>query len=106
MMDIHVTFRHADSSEVLKEHVKDKIERFTKYLIKPVSLHVTLTVEKNRHVAEILLSESHNTFTAKETSHDMYRSVDGALERILHQLKKHKEKVKNHHKRILKKTAP
>lgn len=99
-MEINVTFRHADSSRVLREHIQDKISRLSKYLIKPTNAHVTLNVEGTRHMAEISLSENRSLFNAKALSHDMYLSVDRALAKIERQLKKYKEKIKGHHKKI------
>jgi len=98
-LEINVTFRHADPSRVLREHIEDKISRLSKYFIKPTNAHVTLNVEGTRHVAEISLAENHNLFNAKVLSHDMYLSVDRALAKLERQLKKHKEKVKGHHRK-------
>ncbi len=98
-MEINVTFRHAETSEVLRDHIRDKVQRFSKYFIKPVIAHVTLNVEKSRHVAEVSFSEHHNLFNAREVTHDMYLSVDRALSKIERQLKKHKEKMKDRHKK-------
>lgn len=98
-MEVNVTFRHADSSEVLKDHIREKISKLAKYFIKPTMAHVTLNVEGSRHIAEISLSENHGLFNAREGSHDMYLSVDRALAKIERQLKKYKERIKNHHKK-------
>ncbi len=98
-MEINLTFRHAESSKVLKNHIQEKIDRLSKYFIKPTNAHVILNVEGTRHVAEISFSESHSLFNAKALSHDMYLSVDRALAKIERQLKKYKEKVKGHHRK-------
>jgi putative sigma-54 modulation protein len=98
-MEINVTFRHAESSEALKRHIIDKIQRLSKYFIKPTLAHVILNVEGHRHMAEISLSENHGLFTAHEKSHDMYQSVDGALAKLERQLKKYKERIKSHNKK-------
>ena len=99
-MEINVAFRHSESSPVLRRHIEDKIRnKLSKYFIKPVMVHVILNVEGNRHSVEVSLTEDHNVFNAQETSYDMYYSVDGALARLERQLKKHKEIVKNHHKK-------
>ncbi len=105
-MEINVTFRHADSSKVLKNHIEEKIGRLSKYFIKPTNAHVTLNVEGTRHMAEISFSESHSLFNARALSHDMYLSVDRALAKIERQLKKYKEKVKNHHKKTKRMSMP
>ena len=98
-MEVNVTFRHTEASEVLKNHIHEKIKKLSKYFIKPVIAHVTLNVEGSRHTAEISLSENHGLFNAKNVSHDMYFSADRALEKLERQLKKYKEKIKNHHKK-------
>lgn len=98
-MEINVTFRHSESSKVLRNHIEDKIQRLSKYFIKPTNAHITLNVEGTRHMAEISLAENHSLFNAKVLSHDMYLSVDRALAKIETQLKKHKEKVKGHHRK-------
>lgn len=99
-MEINVTFRHAESSEVLRDHIEDKIQKLSKYFIKATNAHVTLNVEGTRHVAEISLAENHNLFNARALSHDMYLSVDRALAKIERQLKKYKERIKGHHKKL------
>lgn len=99
-MEVNVTFRHSDPSPVLKENIERKLEKVAKYFMKATQVHVILNVEKSRHIAEITLSENHRTLYAREDSHDMYRSLDGAILKIEKQLKKLKEKTKRHHGRI------
>lgn len=98
-MEVNVTFRHAEPSEVLKNHIHEKITKLSKYFIKPTIAHIILNVEGSRHIAEITFSESHNLFNAKGASHDMYQSLDAAIAKIERQLKKYKEKIKGHHKK-------
>lgn len=95
-MDYEVTFRHTQPTEAIKNHVEERLAKLNHFLIKPNNCHVTLSVEKSRHCAEITLSEEGGLYTAREDGHDMYASIDGAIERLLHQLKKHKEKLKDH----------
>jgi putative sigma-54 modulation protein len=96
-METTFTFRHSDSSPALEAHVRDKLDRMKKYFIKATKIHVILTIEKSRHVAEVTLSENHRTLYARDDSHDMYRSIDGVLAKIQRQLRKVKEKVRAHH---------
>ncbi len=97
-MEINITFRHTESSPTLQDHIRDRIARLSRYFLKATHAHVILTVEKARHVAEVTLNEDHRLLTAREVSHDMYRSVDTALQRLERQLKKRKERVRSHHK--------
>ena len=99
-MDINVTFRHTDPSEAIKAHVHEKMKKLEKYLIKPESIHVILTVEphhdKINNTVEIALSENGNQMSAHEKAENMYASIDMAVGKIERQLKKYKEKLKNH----------
>ena len=52
-MQTSVTFKNLDSSENLKSYVRDKLDRFDKYLDNPAEATVKLSVEKFRHIAEI-----------------------------------------------------
>ncbi|OGP16076.1 MAG: ribosomal subunit interface protein [Deltaproteobacteria bacterium GWA2_50_8] len=99
-MNIDVTFRHLDASDAVKTHVFEKMERIKKYLIKPEHVHVILTVEnhhnKINNIVEIILSENGNRLSANERGENMYASIDMAVGKIERQLKKYKEKTKNH----------
>lgn len=88
-----------NASDAIRNHIDAKFEHIQKFLIKPIEVHVTLSVEKFRHTAEIVLSEQHFQAKAKEVTDDMYLSIDRALDKIEAQVKKHKEKVQEHHKR-------
>ena len=98
-MEINVTFLHSEPTSAIKEHVLKKMEKLEKYFIKPTMAHVTLKLDDRQHVAEVSLSENHSLFNAKESSHDMYFSFDEALRKLERQLKKYKEKIKDHHKK-------
>ena len=104
-MEINVTFRHSEPSQVLKSHIEDKIGKLSKYFIKPVMAHITLNVEKSLHIAEVSIAEYGNVFNAKEGSDNMYLSIDRALKKVEGQLKKYKEKIKNHHKQKIRLSA-
>lgn len=96
-MEVTVTFRHSESSPVLKQNIESKLRKLEKYLLKATQAHVILNVEKSRHIVEIMVSENHQQLYAREDSHDMYQSLEGAILKLARQLKKMKEKVKSHH---------
>lgn len=104
-MEINVTFLHSQPSPALRQHIDDKIQKLAKYFIKPTMAHVTLKIDDRHHVAEISLSENHSLFNAKEATYDMYASFDEAVKKIERQLKKYKERIKDHHKKPLRMAA-
>lgn len=96
-METHVTFRHLETSEALKEHALKKIEKFKKFLHEPIEVHLVFSVQKKFHqVAEVTIKAKHFHFHGIEESEDMYASVDLLASKVERHLVKHKEKVKDH----------
>ncbi len=95
-MQITTTFRHMEASEALKSYVEEKLERVQKYIDEPIVAQVFLTVEKIRHIAEITLAAKGVTIKASEETNDMYAAVDAVLDKIERQLRRYKEKIKEH----------
>ncbi|MBI2091984.1 MAG: ribosome-associated translation inhibitor RaiA [Deltaproteobacteria bacterium] len=98
-METSFTFRDIDATEGLKDHVLDKFTKLDKYLIKPVSAHTILCKDGFQHKAEITILDNGTRYVGVEKTNDMYLSIDHAIEKIISQLKKNKERVKDHHKR-------
>jgi putative sigma-54 modulation protein len=95
-MQITTTFRHMETSEALKSYVEEKLERVQKYIDEPVVAQVFLTVEKIRHMAEMTITAKGITIKASEETNDMYAAVDAVLDKIERQLRRYKEKIKEH----------
>jgi len=95
-MNTMVTFRHMPASDALRDHAEDKVQKFMKYVIEPVDIHIVLKVEKIRQIAEINVQSKNFTGHAVEESNDMYTSIDKVTSKMEQQLRRHKEKVKDH----------
>lgn len=95
-MQLSVTFRHLESSDALKEYSKARLEKLDKYMKGPIEAHVVLTLEKFRHYAEVTILDRGTKFTSQEEGFDMYQALDNAIDKIERQVKKYKEKLKNH----------
>lgn len=97
-MRVSVTFRHMEASDAVRDHIDMRLEQLKKFLIKPTGVTLTLSVEKFRHSCEIVLLEQHFQAKALEITNDMYTSIDKAFHKIEAQVKKHKNKLQEHHK--------
>jgi putative sigma-54 modulation protein len=95
-MQTSVTFKNIDPSDHLKSYVGDKLNRFDKYLYNPAEASVVLSVEKFRHIAEINIIGDRLNLNGKEETEDMYSAIDIALDKIEKQIKKSKQKVREH----------
>jgi putative sigma-54 modulation protein len=93
---ITITGRHIEITEPLRDYITEKIGRACKLLDKTSSAHVTVTVEKYRHIVEVDIQSHGAKLHAKEETHDMYSSIDQVLDKIEIQAKRLKEKIKDH----------
>ncbi len=95
-MQTSVTFKNLDPSEHLKTYVSEKLNRFDKYLYNPGEANVVLSVEKFRHIAEINIIGDRLNINGKEETEDMYSAIDMTLDKLEKQIKKNKQKVREH----------
>ena len=102
MMKISVTFRNTEDEGWQREYVDERMKKLNKHIDAPTDVHVVLTVEKFRNVAEINITTNGLNIIGKEESKDMHLAIDNAVEKIERQLKKHKEKIRLHKSGALK----
>ncbi len=95
-MKISVTFRNAEGDNWHKEYVDERLKKLTKYIDNPAEARVILWVEKFRHFAEINLTANGLSVNAKEEEKEMHLAIDAAIDKIERQLKKHREKIREH----------
>jgi putative sigma-54 modulation protein len=99
-MRIHISARHLKLTKPLKAYVEEKVGRAQRYFDHIIWAQVVVEVEKKAHSCEIVIHASRQTFRALARGADLYAAVDLASDRIDAQLRKFKEKIRNHHKEI------
>ena len=96
-MKANVSFRQMESSSALREYAENKLERTcNKYVQGKIDATVVMSVQKHWHIVDFTLYIKGFTVKAKERSEDMYSSIDLALEKIDKQLRRHKDRLKDH----------
>jgi putative sigma-54 modulation protein len=96
-MQVNITFRNMFATDALRNHVQDKLDKVVgKYLDKVTEAHVTLSLERYLHHADINLHAGQFHVRGKEKCEDMYASIDLAVDKIERQLKKYKERLRDH----------
>ncbi|HKI50663.1 MAG TPA: ribosome-associated translation inhibitor RaiA [Geothermobacteraceae bacterium] len=96
-MQIAVTFRHMETSDPVRDYLEEKLSRVKKYIDEPIDAQATLSVQKKiRHSAEVTLVAKGITIKGKEETNDMYAAIDAVVDKIERQLKRYKEKIKQH----------
>ncbi len=95
-MNVKITGRHMEMSDALKSYIENALNKLTHYFDKIITADVILDVEKHRHICEININANGMRIHSKEISTDMYASVDAVIEKLDRQIRKFKDKIKNH----------
>lgn len=95
-MKVNITARHLELTSSLKEYAEKKLLQVKKYAKKITAAHIILNVEKNRHITEVKLSVSGGSINAKAQAGDMYGAIDIVMDKVVGQLRRHTERIKDH----------
>ncbi|MGD2168244.1 MAG: ribosome-associated translation inhibitor RaiA [Gammaproteobacteria bacterium] len=102
-MDVTVAGHHVDVTDSLREYVESKMARLERHSDLMTDIHCILTVEKLEHRAEATIHLSGGTIHADSVEENMYAAVDTLIDKLDRQVKKHKEKMTDHHAREVEK---
>ena len=95
-MQLSVTFKNIEPSDHLKAYLQEKLDRLDKLLDNPAEANVALSVQKHRHIAEVNVSADRLTIIGKEETTDMYSAIDMVSDKLEKQIKKGKQKIRDH----------
>ena len=96
-MQIDISFRHMEPSDTLRDYADEKIRRvIRKHIRDDFDAQITLAVEKFRHIAKLHLSYKGISIKCEESSDDMYKSIDLALDKLERQIHRYKGKLRDH----------
>lgn len=96
-MQLNVTGHHVDVTTSLKVYVEKKLDRIVRHSDHVIDVHCILTVEKLRHKAEATVLLSGATVYADATDGNMYAAIDALADKLDRRVKKHKERLSDHH---------
>lgn len=97
-MQLSITFRHMDASDAVKEYAKEKVEKIRKYFPDPIKGHVVFSSDRGyQNTADVQIT-LHNGLVIKavEATEDMYSSIDLVMAKIERQVRRYKERIRDH----------
>ena len=103
-MKIIISGRHLEVTEAMKKYAEEKIGRVNKYFENITEIDVTLSVEHSKtdgdvHKVDVLLFGNGTKIKVNMEDKDLYAAIDKATDILERQVKKHKEKLKDHNKK-------
>ncbi|MFM8497490.1 MAG: ribosome hibernation-promoting factor, HPF/YfiA family [Planctomycetia bacterium] len=97
-MQINVSARHGQLSPASQSKISAKVSRLKRYFDRITALNVTVDLGNTElpEVEIVAKAEHFHDMVSREHSGLLWRSVDGAVQKLEQQLRKHKEKVRDH----------
>ncbi|MCA9794753.1 MAG: ribosome-associated translation inhibitor RaiA [Candidatus Eremiobacteraeota bacterium] len=92
-MQVTVKGKHFDVTEALKVYANEKVTKISRYFDHVISADVTLSTERNWHIAEVTVFGQGFDMRGEERTKDMYNSIDRVIDKLERQIKKQKGKV-------------
>jgi putative sigma-54 modulation protein len=101
-VEIKISARHGHLSEATQQFIRDKALKLPHIFSRLTIIEVTVDLKDELHkVVEFLVSAEHkHDFVARETHTDILAAVDLALAKLEHQLRRYKEKIQDHRRRL------
>jgi len=97
-MQIKLTGHHMDITPALRSYIENKFTRLERHIDNMTDIHVILSIEKERQKAEASILVNKGKIYADAQQDDMYAAIDTLMDKLDRQIKKHKEKLTDHHR--------
>jgi putative sigma-54 modulation protein len=96
-MQLNLTGHHVEVTPALKGYVEKKLDRVVRHSDHVLDVNCILTVEKLQHKAEATVFLNGSKLYADAVDSDMYAAIDALADKLDRGVKKHKEKLNDHH---------
>ena len=93
-MDIITTARHFELTPAAREHATKRLRKLDRYVTGLQEVHLRITKEKYRHVAEVTLRANGADIVSRDESGDLLTSIDRVVDRVERQVKKLRGRIK------------
>ena len=92
-MEVTVSFKNVNASDKIRERASEQTEKLSKFIKGPVHLHFICSQDKLDNKVELTLSGDGLNLSAHDTAENFFSAIDTCVDKMVTQLKKHKEKV-------------
>lgn len=97
-MQVNISARHGRLSSATQEKIADKVEKLDRYFERLTAVQVTVDLNhRDAPSVELRVSaERSDDFVAAGASSNVLAALDGVLQKIERQVRKHKDKLTGH----------
>lgn len=99
-MQIEVIGQNVEVTQALRSYVSEKLEKLHRHFGNLISAHVVLRLERVDNFAEgtVSVGGRPQDIHADAQSEDMYAAIDLLVDKLDRQVRRHKQKVTDHHR--------
>lgn len=97
-MQVSVSFKHSDVIDGVRDRAEEKALKIKKFMKSPIRVDFVFSKDNVNHVAELSVSGDGSQFNSSVTSGDYLSAIDESVNKIVTQIKKHKEKTQEKRK--------
>lgn len=98
-MQLNLTGHHVEITDPMRTYVQSKLARIERHFDHVTDINCILTVDKLRHRAEATINLAGAQLFADAIDENMYAAIDSMIDKLDRQVRKHKEKITDHHAR-------
>ena len=96
-MNIVVEARHMEVTDAIRRYIESKAAKLSRYYDNIRSAEVVLGMEADQPMMEIIVQAGRKTaFVASARDEDMYACIDRCLHKVIEQLRRYKDRVRDH----------
>lgn len=92
-MKFKITGKNIEVTEALKERIMKKLGKLDKFFSPQTEAHVTMSIQRNRHILEVTIPTDGITLRAEVANDDMYTCIDKAEDILERQIRKNKTRL-------------
>ena len=94
-----ITGRHFELTEAIKNYAEDAVDTVDKYNLDITTANTVISKsEKKGFTVEFIVNlKDKNTIVITQNDKDVYAAIDLAIERVKKSLRRHADKIKDHH---------
>lgn len=92
-MIITISGKQMEVTDSLRELINEKCKKLDKYFHEDTPITITLSTQKERQIVEATIPLAGAIIRAEDATPDMYASIDGVIDILERQIRKHKTKL-------------
>ena len=99
-MQTSISARHGHLSAATKGKITDKVDKLRRFFDRLTAIQVTIDLGDADHIkVEVRASAEHaKDFVASGTSSELFAGLDGVVQKIEQQLRRHKDRIQTGHR--------